>query len=228
MCGRYTLAVFDPKVVVDALDAEVPRRFDLDPRYNLAPTQLAPIVVPAERPVLTTARWGLELRSGSAPVINVRWESAASRFGWLVRRDGRCVVPADGFYEWTGPKGHRRPLWFHHADRSPIWLAGVLSRRGDTLTYAIITTEAEGAVARVHDRMPLRLSDEGARQWLAGPGEPEPDDQELVATPASTRVNSVANDDPTLLEALEAEEGEAAPASTRRRKATPARRRRAA
>src|SRR5205814_2243845 len=110
----------------------------------------------------------------------------------------------DGFYEWTGPKSDRRPLWFHRPDGGLLYLAGLWEPgQGDEPRFLLLTTEPNALVARFHDRMPVLLGREQAAAWLASPaGEllvPAPESL-LEARPVSPRVNSVRNDDPSLLE----------------------------
>jgi len=116
--------------------------------------------------------------------------------------DGRCLVPADGFYEWQGGRGERRPLWFHDPAGQILSFAGLAAERDGELAFVILTTAADGIVAEVHDRMPAVLAAEAAQAWLsrgdAALLAPAPDG--FVARPVSTKVNVVANDGPELLE----------------------------
>jgi putative SOS response-associated peptidase YedK len=125
----------------------------------------------------------------------------------------RCVVPADGFFEWTGPKTSRQPIWFHRPDRGLLLFAGLYeswrpSPTEKERTFTIITTEANSTVAPVHNRMPVILPAEAVDEWLyprASPTallaqlRPAADDL-LAAIPVSTRINSVKNDDPDCLQ----------------------------
>jgi putative SOS response-associated peptidase YedK len=178
------------------------------PRYNVAPSQRHPIVrQKTGRPGMGFAEWGLLVRGrGKPPAINVRAETAPFKPAFqeaFVSR--RCVVPADGFFEWqSGPTG-RRPLWFHRSDRRLLLLAGLYDEEtGESrpARFGVITTAANRLMAPVHDRMPALLSAEEAVAWLAEPSQkflhPAPEAL-LVATPVSMRVNSVRNDDPECL-----------------------------
>jgi putative SOS response-associated peptidase YedK len=146
-------------------------------------------------------------------VINARAETAAKRFAASYAR-GRCVVPADGFYEWTGEGRHRRPLWFHAPDRSPLLMAGLLfeAREGDPValpSFTVLTAAARPPVAEIHDRMPLLLTPSAARRWLAERPEAMPEGGvALVSTAVSSRVNAVVNDDPACLSPPEPEKGQ--------------------
>jgi putative SOS response-associated peptidase YedK len=210
MCGRYTLAYADLGAVVAALDAALdPAAVELyRPRYNIAPSNAAVVARPrGDRPALVPATWGL--RRDQRFIINIRAESAAVRFP-AAYEHGRCVVPADGFYEWTGERSERRPLWFHAPDGAPLLMAGLLDEGGPPTppapgappAFAVLTTAARPPVADIHDRMPVLLSREGARRWLLGqpPRVVKPDEVPLVARAVSPRANATANDDPACLE----------------------------
>jgi putative SOS response-associated peptidase YedK len=124
----------------------------------------------------------------------------------------RCVVPADGFYEWRGPKARREPLWIHPADDAVLLFAGLFeawqSQPGEwQTTFTIITTAANRTLEPIHSRMPVILDEAGAADWtnLREPDPlslkrllvPAPNDL-LVVRPASPLVNSVKNEGPEL------------------------------
>jgi putative SOS response-associated peptidase YedK len=203
MCGRYTLTYSDLGKVVAELDALLdPAAAELyRPRWNIAPTQATIVARPrGDRPALVPARWGLH-RDGRL-IINARSESASSRFAAAYRRD-RCVVPADGFYEWTGEKSERHPLWFHAASGAPLLMAGLFEEgpAGAPPSFLVLTTASRPPVAAIHDRMPVLLTPESARLWIVGPPPRGVvgDDVALVSQPVSPRVNGVAHDDPSCL-----------------------------
>jgi putative SOS response-associated peptidase YedK len=174
------------------------------PRYNVAPTDPHPIlrlVGGARR--LTPARWGLPARPAAGgkrrgPLINVRSETVEFSRKELLA-DGRCVVPADGFYEWKRGPGGSEPIWFHRPDGRLLLLAGLWE--GEAFT--VLTTTPNTLVAEVHDRMPVVLSPDDAEAWLLAPAQkllrPAPEGA-LAARPVSGRVNSVRNDDPACLD----------------------------
>lgn len=201
MCGRYTLTYSDLGAVAELLGAildesaaELHR-----PRFNVAPTNRVVIARSGEAPSLVPAIWGS--RFGPRFVINLRAESAASRL-----RDtddgGRCIVPADGFYEWHGEKAARRPVWFHAEDGAPLFMAGLVKEaESGPPTFVVLTQPAEPPVAAIHDRMPVIFDAEHARRWLArAPKAVRGSAVELVATPVSQHVNAAANDDPECIE----------------------------
>ena len=222
MCGRFTLSRQDAEELAAELGVPVESLANYEPRYNIAPTDNHWIVrTKYEERQLLPARWGLvnswaKDAKRAAQQINARAESLASRSafkGAFAKR--RCVVPADGFFEWVGGKGARQPIWFHRADGGLILFAGLYESwqpQPDEWqrTFSIITTEANEVVEPIHDRMPVILADEQVDEWLY-PGQedaqalllPAPDGL-LVATPVSPRANSVKNDDAGVLEAVAA------------------------
>jgi putative SOS response-associated peptidase YedK len=218
MCGRFTLTRSAAEVAAHFGLGEVPA---LAPRFNVAPTQDAPIVrqrSSGER-ALEMRRWGLvppwakDVAVG-ARMINARVESVAERpaFREALRRR-RCLVPADGFYEWQGRPGRRRPHHIALADGGLFAIAGLYERwigpGGEAVdTFTLLTRPAQGAVAALHDRMPLIVDPPGYAAWLdraaADPaallaGLPEALGPRLVTRPVDTRVNDVHHDDPACL-----------------------------
>ena len=140
------------------------------------------------------------------------WTGSSFREAFEKRR---CVVPADGFYEWRGPKARREPLWIHPADDALLLFAGLLEawqfRPGEWQTFTILTTSANRLLQPIHNRMPVILDEAGAADWmnLREPHPlslkrllaPAPDDL-LVVQPASPLVNSVKNEGPESLGGL--------------------------
>lgn len=193
MCGRYTLTRTNLGEAVKALHAELdPSAEQLPlPRYNIGPGQTCVVARPGDdAPLLTSALWGLRL--GPRLVVNLRSETAGHR-----RDLQRCVIPADGFYEWIGEKGHKRPIWFHRPDDELIFFAGLVD---EASTFAIVTDAAVGPVHEVHDRAPVMFTAAGARMWLTKGGPPKGAAIKLASVEVSPRANSVANDDAGLLE----------------------------
>jgi putative SOS response-associated peptidase YedK len=187
------------------VELKVPSNAHYRPRYNLAPTDEALIVLPGQ---LAAAHWGFRTRTH--PLINARMETVDQRGLFQAallsshpETRGRCLVPADGFFEWVGAKGDRHPIWYHRADGKLLLFAGLYSVNKDGgLEFTVITTPANRMVSPVHDRMPALLSAENANAWLAHPDlkllGPAPEDA-LVSTFVSDRVSSVTNDDPDCL-----------------------------
>lgn len=218
MCGRYTLTV-DASVLGDLFDLEP--LTDLEPRYNIAPTQRLPIVRgdrDGERR-WSTARWGLipawakDDKIGNR-LINARSETAADKPSFRSAfKHRRCLVPADGFFEWVKVPGGKQPHHIRFADRRPFAFAGLWEvwrpEEGDPVeSYTILTTSPNRLVGGLHDRMPVILPPARFADWLAhGPLTPDAAEALLVphpadgmeAVPVTTRVNSPRNDDPECL-----------------------------
>ncbi|CAG0960172.1 SOS response-associated protein YedK [Burkholderiales bacterium] len=221
MCGRYELHAHPAAIALAFGLAEPP---GLAPRYNIAPMQQVPIVRVNAHGVreLVHVRWGLVPRWAKDPsigarMINARGETVRDKpaFRTAYRRH-RCLVPADGFYEWAtrgDDKGARQPVHIGMKDGATFAFAGLAERwlgpDGEPLdTCAIVTTDANALLTPVHDRMPVIVAPRDYARWLdpavADPSEliaPCPDDAIRVA-PVSTRVNSVRHDDPSLIEPL--------------------------
>jgi putative SOS response-associated peptidase YedK len=222
MCGRFTITRRDGNMLAAELGVASYSFVDYKPRYNLAPTQMHYVVrIEFENREVIPARWGLvNLWAKDAALasqnINARSETADTRRAFreaFVKR--RCVVPADGFFEWTGPKKARQPNWFHREDNGLILFAGLYeawqpSPRQWETTFTILTTAANSMVANYHDRMPVILADRDADDWM-DPRAPEPlalkkllvpaPTDLLIATPVSPEVNDVDNDSPDVLKA---------------------------
>ena len=162
------------------------------PRYNVAPTDLHWILrLEADHPrLMVPGFWGMP-GPGTAGVghINARSETAAQKpafRGAFV--DTRCGVIADGFFEWTGPKDNRRPVWFHRPGHRVMVFAGLYRMRPDPLTgettpwFTILTTAPNPVVAELHDRMPAILDEEDIDLWLAAAPEAEADREGFKAS----------------------------------------------
>ncbi len=192
MCGRYTLS--KPGEALEALGVPIEALASIEeelctPRYNIAPTQ--PILAVRRRESegelrVAALRWGLipgwSKRPPERALINARLETVAEKPSFrhaLERR--RCVVPADGFYEWERQQGRRRPgkppRWFHLEDCAPFAFAGLWERWIDLRSAhgmtsqslescCFLTRPGEGAVAEIHDRMPVILAGDTLDAWL--------------------------------------------------------------
>lgn len=218
MCGRFTIT--SPPEALRALFGyeEHP---NFPPRYNIAPTQPIPIVrlMNAKRS-FQLVRWGLvpswSKEMPKSVLINARAETIddkpSFRGGF---RHRRCLVPADGFYEWQAQAGGpKQPFLIRRRDRQPFAMGAIwedwLTADGSELdSAAIITTAANDTLKPVHQRMPLILDSEEWDTWLNTEEisakdarkllKPAPDDL-LEAVPVSPRVNRVSEDDPGLIE----------------------------
>ena len=217
MCGRYRLSR-RKQMVEEYFDSVSGDGDDWDPRYNIAPTQPVPVIrqnAKEPRRELSLVRWGLvpswsKNISGAARMINVRSKTAdklpAFRDALKFRR---CLVPANGFYEWKKSGKSKQPYCFEVHDGNLFAFAGLWERWKDPTgkileTCASLTTAPNAVTAAVHDRMPVILDQDGYALWL----DPGMNDVRAVAEllkpygaslmrsyPVSSRVNSVANDD---------------------------------
>lgn len=225
MCGRFTLRT--PA-------HELARQFELfdgpqlSPRYNIAPSQQIaairraadPALAPPQGRELVLLRWGLiphwaqDTAIGNR-TINARGETAATKPTFrsaFARR--RCLIPADGFYEWRAEGGRKQPYLIQRGDQRPMLLAGLWDEwRGpdETIRSAtIVTTSANNELRALHERMPVILGPDQIDAWLDPDGQreqleallrPLPEGQ-LELVPVSTLVNSPANDRPECVEPI--------------------------
>lgn len=219
MCGRYTITS-PAKVIAEVLGIDEP--IDLAPRYNVCPGQDVPVVRVRrgeEKRSLDLLRWGLvpwfaKEPGPAARMINARAETAATSPAFRdALRERRCLVPADGFYEWQaqgGPRGPKQAFWLHRPDGKPFAFAGLWERwKGKDGTRiescTILTTAPNELVRPIHDRMPVILPPDAFDLWLDRDVHdverlrpllaPLPA-SELVATPVSSWVNDPRHDDP--------------------------------
>jgi putative SOS response-associated peptidase YedK len=219
MCGRYTLAITYEELSQElGVEPDPEIREVYRPRYNIAPT--AGMLVLREHEghrELMSARFGLvnfwaKDLSGAARQINARAETVREKPAFRdAFKHRRCIVPADGFYEWRRDGRLKTPFWFHPTEGRLLRFAGLYETWKDKATghqlrtFAILTTAANDVVGAVHDRMPAILGPEAARTWLSA----SPDDAYGVLAPAandmlaaqraSPRVGNVRNDDPDLI-----------------------------
>jgi len=214
MCGRFTLTT--PAAEWASLFNVEP--LDVDPRYNVAPTDDIVVIRRAEErraPEAALLRWGLIPGWTDSPrefplLINARSETIGSKPSFMdAFRDRRCLAVADGFYEWKTDRGRKRPFWIHRGDGRPFGIAAIWDRwsknggLGPLESCALVTTEASEDLADLHARMPVVLDREQMARWL----DPRTNTEELAALmrpgPAgrfqacevSNRVNSVRHDD---------------------------------
>lgn len=221
MCGRFTLH-HSAEEIAERFDAEVLPL--LEPRYNIAPTQPVTVVTQNGARHLEQFQWGLIPSWAKDPkignrMINARAETLAEKPAYrtaLVRR--RCLIPADGFYEWreadNPAEGGRTPMHFRRRDGALFAFAGLWdewhSSDGSPLrSCTIITGTPNPLVAPIHDRMPMILREENESAWLDHSlRDPEMLSALLAPYPAelmevyavSRRVNAPSVDDPSLLE----------------------------
>ncbi len=225
MCGRFTLKTQPDQwgqLLLPLIDFSVINQTEWTPRYNIAPTQnIVAIAIDCDRGERFTGRfrWGLvppwadDLSIGNR-MINARGETILEKrsfSGCMARR--RCVILADGYYEWKVEGKSKQPYWIHRPDESVFALAGLWETNVKATSSAvqsctIITTSANERLAHLHDRMPIVLDAPSLDAWLAPqttaavaatllkPAE----DSVLTFRQVSTRVNNPRTDDPSCLE----------------------------
>jgi putative SOS response-associated peptidase YedK len=222
MCGRFTL-ILDPAALREDLDlGEATATTELAPRYNIAPTQPVAVVADAQKRAIGMFRWGLIPSWAKDPaignrLINARAETLQEKPSFRTAFNRRrCLILADGFYEWQRPAGkasRSQPYYFRLADGKPFAFAGLWdlwqSADGSEVpTCTIITTQANAQVGRIHDRMPVILTGERLWEWLDPRAKPadlqaqlRPYAADLMTTYAvSPAINSPAVDTAELIE----------------------------
>ena len=222
MCGRYSLST-PADLVAEVFDLE--ESFELEPRYNIAPTQEAAIVRTDRGGARTAAmaRWGLVPWWAKDPsfghrAINARAETVhESRAFRNPFRERRCLVPADGFYEWQRRGGQKQPFHLTLADGTPFAFAGLydLWRRAEgewIESFTILTTVPNSLLEPIHDRMPVILPAESHPLWLdRGVSDvdrlkallaPYPTER-MLATPVGHFVNNPRNEGPRCVEEVD-------------------------
>jgi putative SOS response-associated peptidase YedK len=232
MCGRF-VQVSSPDLLVERFGVEEVATPAHEPSYNVAPRATVYGVRDRaqdgeRRRYLSELRWGLVPSWAKDPktgdrMINARAESLADKPAYQrAFQKHRCLVPADGFYEWQRRGRRKQPMFIHRRDGEPMAFAGLWAawRHANDpgaewlRTCAIVTTNANDVLAPLHDRMPVVLEHRDWDRWL----DPSADDVDalgrmlvpasddlLVAYPVSTAVNSADNDGPELVERVELE-----------------------
>ncbi len=218
MCGRFTQHLSWAEICRLADLVGQPR--NLAPRYNIAPTDLIEVIRAGPAGLeLTPMRWGLVPCWWKKPLeqlpatFNARAETLGEKPMFRAAfKSRRCIVPASGFYEWTGEKGRKIPHYFSSADGLPLALAGLWEQWCDPngqeiFSATIVVGAANGWMSLFHDRMPIFLSWSDAKDWIAGENpatllRPASEDA-LQEWTVSTRVNraGAGDDDPTLIAA---------------------------
>jgi putative SOS response-associated peptidase YedK len=222
MCGRFSLTQSAATIAQTFQIGEVP---PLTPSYNIAPTQLIATINRADQATpqqFQWMRWGLipswakDAKIGNR-LINARVETVAKKSSFHNSfKHRRCLILADGFYEWQKLENRKQPYYFQLQDSEPFAFAGLWSKwqtkeREIIISCTIITTAANELVQSVHDRMPIILSPEVYDRWL----DPELTNSESIldllkpyasekmqAIPVSSLVNNPANDRPECIQAL--------------------------
>ena len=222
MCGRKTLTKTVEKIVED-LYVDEWRMDNYLPSYNIAPSQLSPILINEKNvKVVTGMRWGItptwsRNMSLSSNIINARYETIGTKasFRSLVKNK-RCIVVADGYFEWKKSQEKKSPYFLHDSKKKIMALAGlwtsIESENGKVDSYVIVTTQASQHIAHIHDRMPLIIDDDKIDMWL---GINDNDNKKLMDLkpncslsyyPVSGFVNHSKNDSKKCIQPLQKEE----------------------
>ncbi len=225
MCGRF--ARYSLSHELERYFNALPPPFDIQPSYNVAPTQEIPVIVQLEDARhLKKRHWGLvpfwanDISIGSR-MINARVETLSSKPAFKAAlKHRRCLIPANGFYEWFGKAGSKQPYYFQLPSGEPFAFAGLYEiwqgkeappEAGPYKSCAIITTEASESVKDIHNRMPLILKPEVYDAWLDPENKEIAQIEELLKTayvkelnryPVSRMVNQVGNDQKECMEPL--------------------------
>lgn len=216
MCGRFTIFA-DPGRLAERFQASLPAD-GLQPRYNAAPTQRLPVILNQQPAAIQLLQWGLIPFWAKDPaigsrLINARGETVAEKPAFRsALRKRRCLVLADGFYEWQKTPGGKQPMRITLADGAPFAMAGLWESwdapDGSLLrTFTVVTGQPNALVAPIHDRMPAILLPEHEAIWLDDAAEPaiwldilRPYPAErMAAYPVTRHVNFVGNDDAELV-----------------------------
>ena len=222
MCGRYRLS--RPKQILEEYFGSDCGEENWGPRYNIAPTQPVPVIRQSPKePIrhLSLMRWGLipswaKDATGAAMMINARSETANSKPAYREPlKFRRCLIPADGFYEWQKTGKYKQPYCFEVNHGQLFAFAGIWDSWKDPSgswirTCSILTTTANAVTSPVHNRMPVILAPDSYDRWL-DPGTDDasellkPSDPGLMRCyPVGTRINQVANDDAECARPVEA------------------------
>ncbi len=226
MCGRFTI-ISDPVAYQIEFDFEMGAegKAGWKSRYNVAPSQSIPVVLQDQERMLNLMQWGLipnwpSNRDGKFNLINVRAETVRGKayFKKLVEEDQRCLILADGFYEWQKPqikKTPKIPYYFQRKDSRPFAFAGVWENsltpdEQEIKTCAIITCPPNNLVAPIHNRMPVMLDPASGLEWLGQTSldkllamlKPFPAG-EMQTFPVSRLVNNPRSDDPACIQPAE-------------------------
>jgi putative SOS response-associated peptidase YedK len=218
MCGRYAL-YGSPARLKEHFGTT--NELDLKPRFNIAPTQTAPVVQidEAGNRVFTDARWGLipswvkDTQELQHP-INAKAETAAIKPMFRhAYRTSRVLVPSDAFYEWQAVTDGKQPWLIHLKDNEPMGMGGLLEHwqgpEGEVTTFTILTIDANPLMAKIHDRMPVIIRPEDYAAWIdttftdvikiQAMAQPYPE-RFMEAYPVSRKVNSPQHDSQDLIE----------------------------
>jgi putative SOS response-associated peptidase YedK len=171
MCGRYGLYdISESNILLEN------QGYAFKPNYNVAPTQTMPVITASsDSHTVSIMQWGIKRKLGpniEKDIFNTRSEKALERFWGKTVRSHRCLVPANGFYEWRKTPDGKIPFWIHAKDHELIYFAGIYDvDAAGTEHYSIMTTTPNIEMADIHDRMPVILDENAQDIWLQGTDE---------------------------------------------------------
>jgi putative SOS response-associated peptidase YedK len=214
MCGRYVSP--DQASIERAWQIRRDSGLSFPRRFNVQPTTAVPLLFLDDGELaLTGARWGLvphwwKQEKPPTFTINARLEEAAGKPMWRdPMRRTRCLLPAEGWYEWRALAGGKQPHYLRRSDGRPFCFAGLMSTWNEQLSCAILTKAAEGPAAEIHDRMPVVLPDEAHAGWLDAELKDAAEyarvhalAREFMLYAVSKRVNNARNEGADLIEPL--------------------------
>lgn len=230
MCGRF--ARYSLSRELQRYFNAQPPPFEIQPSYNVAPTQEIPVIIQSENARHIKRRhWGLvpfwakDISIGSR-MINARVETLSSKPAFKAAlKHRRCLIPANGFYEWQGKAGRKQPYYFCLPSGEPFAFAGLYEiwkdeeappEAGLYKSCAIITTDASESVRDIHGRMPLILKPEAYDEWLDADNQEPAEMEKLLRTkcvqdlaryPVSKLVNQVENNSKECIQPLKQRAG---------------------
>ena len=175
MCGR-----FDQNDIARALSDfswidEYLNRSTAGPCWNVAPTMRRPVMhIEGAALLLDDLHWGYQAawaREKVPMAVNARLEKITNKYWGSLLKRGRCIVPANGWYEWTGEKGQKQPWHIHRTDREPLYMAalacfGEPTEHAAGTGFTIVTADAQGGMVDIHDRRPVVFTAADATTWL--------------------------------------------------------------
>ncbi len=218
MCGRIVWR-FDPTMQQwiktwledeEAYAAAIAEPAVSEDRFNINPGSTIPVArIAARKPIVETRKWAFPM--DGRYIFNTRIETAFTSPMWRTPiREGRCLVPVTGFYEWRKQGKAKAPFFIHRNDGEPMILAGVAGwrehRGEETPCVSVVTCPPVGVMSRLHDRMPVVLEADGTRAWADPTTPPEvlrglarPEADALAAYPVDARVGDQSNEGPDLI-----------------------------
>jgi putative SOS response-associated peptidase YedK len=222
MCGKYVLAE-SPSRLAKWFEVQKPPDLPFDgQRFNIAPSQQVPIIrLGKDNREMVLAKWGLipswakDAKIGYK-LINARGETVASKPSFRSAfKSRRCLIPANGFYEWKKLDKSKQPYFMHMKDKEPFAFAGLWEHwqpaEGEAVdSCTIITTEANEFMKTLHERMPVILAPDDYSKWLAADQTPDKllklicpfPGEDMTAYPVSTMVNNPKNQEASLIQSI--------------------------